>query len=136
MVSRSDYKSKLYHAMGRMITGNKHGRRYTSFQYSLARKYHALGNTLLQTGKKMNLSPEERARRSEALKKARTHRKYSPLSSEIKSNISKARTGQPAHNKDKPAEKFTCPHCQKLVGGANNFVRWHGPNCKSITNGA
>ena len=37
---------------------------------------------------------------------------------------------QVAWNKGQPAEKFICPHCDKEVGGINNFNRWHNDNCK------
>lgn len=134
MVENSNAKAKLYHAMGLMRFGNKSQNRiYTSSQYDIARKYHALGNTLSQTGKPMNLSEDERKRRSEALKKNRKLRTYSPLSDEVKQNISKSKKGKPAPNKGIPAQKYTCPHCKKIVGGASNYSRWHGPNCKQIT---
>jgi hypothetical protein len=133
MVSNTDYKSKLYHAVGLMRFGNTHqNRTYTSTQYALARKYHAMGNTLSQTGKPMNLSPEERARRAEALKGNRKYRMYSPLSEEVKKNISESKKGKPAPNKGIPAQRLVCPHCNKSVGGANNFIRWHGSNCKQF----
>jgi group I intron endonuclease len=32
--------------------------------------------------------------------------------------------------KDKPKEKFKCPHCTKTIGGRSNFDRWHNENCK------
>lgn len=52
--------------------------------------------------------------------------------------------GKPAHNRGVPhsAEtvaklripkpKFTCPHCNSVIGGQSNYNRWHGNNCKQI----
>lgn len=28
-----------------------------------------------------------------------------------------------------PKKKYTCSHCDKIVGGESNFNRWHGDNC-------
>lgn len=43
----------------------------------------------------------------------------------------KGKTGQQvAWNKGLPAKKFICPHCSKEIGGASNYKRWHGDNCK------
>jgi len=36
-----------------------------------------------------------------------------------------------AANKGIPKLKLKCPHCNILVGGAANYQRWHGNNCKS-----
>lgn len=53
--------------------------------------------------------------------------------------------GKPAHNRGVshsaetvskmqiPKPKFTCPHCNSIVGGQSNYNRWHGDNCKHIT---
>lgn len=49
---------------------------------------------------------------------------------ERKQKISLACKGRIPYNKGKPAEKFVCKHCGKEVGGASNFKRWHGDNCK------
>lgn len=45
----------------------------------------------------------------------------------------------PAHNKKLMAEgkhnwlgTKLCPHCQREIS-SNNYVRWHGDNCKNIT---
>ena len=38
--------------------------------------------------------------------------------------------GRTAPNKGIPAQRYTCPHCNKEVGGKSNFERWHGENCK------
>jgi len=130
MVNNTLHKSKLFHAMGMMVRGNAHGRIYSSWEYERARRDHARGNTLRQTGKQMNLSQEERTRRSDAMRTARQQRSYTPLSETVKANISKARKGQPAHNKGKPANKHHCPHCDKTISGDGNFSRWHGDNCK------
>ena len=52
--------------------------------------------------------------------------------------------GKPGHSKGKPRTeetknklrmpkpKFTCPHCNTVVGGQGNYNRWHGINCKKI----
>jgi|688.fasta_scaffold751493_2 hypothetical protein len=29
-----------------------------------------------------------------------------------------------------PKDTFTCPYCNKLIGGKSNFDRWHNDNCK------
>jgi hypothetical protein len=49
---------------------------------------------------------------------------------ERKEKISLAMKGKVPYNKGKPAEKFVCKYCGKEVGGASNFKRWHGDNCK------
>ena len=49
---------------------------------------------------------------------------------ERKKNISLACKGRIPYNKGKPAERFVCKHCSKDIGGASNFKRWHGDNCK------
>lgn len=49
---------------------------------------------------------------------------------ERKQKISLAMKGKAPYNKGKPAEKFVCKYCDKEVGGAGNFKRWHGDNCK------
>jgi hypothetical protein len=49
---------------------------------------------------------------------------------ERKLKISLATKGRIPYNKGKPAERFVCEHCNKNVGGASNFKRWHGDNCK------
>lgn len=49
---------------------------------------------------------------------------------ERKQKISLACKGRIPYNKGKPAERFVCEHCGKEVGGASNFKRWHGDNCK------
>ena len=49
---------------------------------------------------------------------------------ERKKNISLACKGRIPYNKGKPAERFVCEHCGKEIGGASNFKRWHGNNCK------
>jgi hypothetical protein len=33
-------------------------------------------------------------------------------------------------SKGKPKEKYTCPHCNKTIGGASNYARYHGDKCK------
>lgn len=65
------------------------------------------------------------------------------------SNALKGRTphwlkGKPGHSKGKPRTdetknklripkpKFTCPHCDSIIGGQSNYNRWHGENCKKI----
>ena len=64
------------------------------------------------------------------------------LSDETRRKISEKRKGQPSSKKGtklseqqknllkKPKEKYMCPHCEKIVGGATNLIRWHGNNCK------
>lgn len=52
------------------------------------------------------------------------------FSEERKQKISNAKKGKPAHNKGKPTLKYFCCYCNKEIGGANNFKRWHGDNCK------
>lgn len=49
---------------------------------------------------------------------------------ERKNHISLACKGRIPYNKGKPAEIFVCEYCGKEVGGASNFKRWHGDNCK------
>lgn len=49
---------------------------------------------------------------------------------ERKQKISLATKGRISYNKGKPAKRFVCDHCGKEVGGASNFKRWHGDNCK------
>jgi len=53
------------------------------------------------------------------------------------SNCSKGKPKSADHNlkvslalKNKFKEKFQCPHCDKIVGGASNAKRWHFDNCK------
>lgn len=135
MVEDSVVKSKLYHACGMMVRGNKHGRRFTSWQYQRARLYHAKGNTLRQTGKKMTLSEEERKRRGDQLRECRSLRQYGPRSEEVREKIRKANLGTPPPNKGKPATKHFCPHCKRTIAGDSNFSRWHGDNCKQNPNG-
>jgi hypothetical protein len=52
------------------------------------------------------------------------------FSDERKNNISKACMGRQPYNKGVIAPKFECSHCKKVIGGASNFKRWHGENCK------
>jgi len=40
--------------------------------------------------------------------------------------------GRTAPNKGTTAPRYTCPHCNKSIGGKSNFERWHGDNCKSL----
>lgn len=42
----------------------------------------------------------------------------------------KIKNGFTPYNKGKSAKKFICDHCGKEIGGASNFKRWHGDNCK------
>jgi len=42
----------------------------------------------------------------------------------------KGMLGQDPWNKGLPAKKFICPHRNKEIGGAGNYKRWHGDNCK------
>ena len=63
------------------------------------------------------------------------------VSAETRKKISEKLKGKPSHNKGKklseyqktllkqPKEKFECPHCNKTIGGASNFKRWHNDNC-------
>lgn len=134
MVKDNAIKSKLFYAIGMMVRGNSHGRIYSSWEYARARRDHGRGNTLRQTGKKMNLTEAERQRRAESLREARTKRSYNPLTDEIKKRISQGRTGQTAHNKGKTATIHYCPHCKKNIAGDGNFSRWHGDNCKLKSN--
>jgi hypothetical protein len=57
-------------------------------------------------------------------------------------NINKGTpTGRSPSNKGKtspckgiklgPSTKFVCPHCENIIGGAGNYSRWHGDNCKN-----
>ena len=53
------------------------------------------------------------------------------LIANARKNISNSLKGTVPHNKGVPANKYTCAHCNKSVGGESNFRRWHGDNCKS-----
>jgi hypothetical protein len=66
------------------------------------------------------------------------------VSRETREKMSKAALGKTSrfkgcvHSEDakqklrKPKSKFTCPHCDAVVGGQANYNRWHGTNCKKI----
>jgi len=36
----------------------------------------------------------------------------------------------PPSQKGIPKQKYQCPHCDKMVGGRSNALRWHFDNCK------
>lgn len=91
------------------------------------------GKPAWNSGKEMGpLSDEHRAAIgktiSEKLTKEGHHNKGKkiPWSEEAKKNYK-----GPA-NKGIPAPKYTCPHCNREVGGKSNYERWHGDNCKSL----
>lgn len=50
-----------------------------------------------------------------------------PKTEQEKANLRKPKSN--TDNMRKPKEKFVCPHCNKSVGGASNFARWHGVQC-------
>lgn len=43
--------------------------------------------------------------------------------------VSLALKGRPAHNKGKPQERISCPHCNKQ-GGLPQMKQWHFDKCK------
>ena len=68
------------------------------------------------------------------------------MSASKKGKIPTWLVGKPAHNRGVahsketvakmkiPKPKFTCPHCNTVVGGQANYNRWHGTNCKNLCN--
>jgi len=48
----------------------------------------------------------------------------------ILSEVHKLYYKQPRPYGRVPKKKYHCQHCNKIVGGASNFKRWHGDNCK------
>ena len=132
MVSEKDYLIKLLHALSMMrFSNNNQERVYNSRIYAICKEAKSKAMTFQNTGVAMNISDSERNRRSESLKIARTLRTYKPLSEELKEKISNAKKGKPASNKGKPAPRYICPFCNSSVGGASNYKRWHGDNCKT-----
>lgn len=82
-------------------------------------------------GKQLNITDESRQQRAERMKLNRQSRAGMLHSDETKSKISAANKGRPSPLKGVPAPKIVCPHCNKVIGGINNFSRWHGDNCKA-----
>jgi hypothetical protein len=66
------------------------------------------------------------------------------ISNSLKGRVPTCLKGKPGHSKGKPRTdetknklripkpKFTCPHCDSIIGGQSNYNRWHGENCKKI----
>jgi len=66
------------------------------------------------------------------------------ISNSLKGRVPTWLKGKPGHSKGKPRTdetknklripkpKFTCPHCDSIIGGQSNYNRWHGENCKKI----
>lgn len=69
---------------------------------------------------------EHKAKISKALKGRK-------LTDERKQKISASLKGRTAHNKGIPAARYECEFCGKIVGGASNYKRWHGDNCRNKT---
>lgn len=78
----------------------------------------------------------------------KTGRTKETFTDEWKANISAAKKGKTSWNlpnghsektkelqssiaKNRP--KKECPHCHKLIAGPSNFTRWHGNNCKLVS---
>jgi hypothetical protein len=71
----------------------------------------------------------------EAVKKAAEKNRGKKRSPEFVKMMSEVRMGVPAPhtsetNKKMNSLKFTCPHCNREIGGRANFVRFHNNNCK------
>ena len=50
---------------------------------------------------------------------------------ETKLKMSLAKKGKPNTKlKGHVMERYTCPHCDKIIGGISNFRRYHNDNCK------
>jgi hypothetical protein len=79
------------------------------------------GKTVIHSIETKNkISQTLRGRVPTWLKSKPGHSKGIPRSEETKDKL---RVSKP---------KFTCPHCNKIIGGRSNYDRWHGDNCKTI----
>ena len=74
---------------------------------------------------------KEKIRQSKLGKKRTPFTRMSPTE-ETRLKMSQAKKGKPNTKlKGRVMEKYTCPHCNKVVGGVSNFRRYHGDNCKN-----
>lgn len=57
--------------------------------------------------------------------------KNNPMWGKPQSQESKDKKSVAQKGRAKP--KLICPHCNKIIGGHSNYVRWHGDNCSLNT---
>lgn len=81
-------------------------------------------------------------RNPESVKKTAEKNRGKKRSPEFVKTMSEIRKGVPAPqtsntNRIMNTQKYTCPHCDREIGGRANFVRFHNENCKlnKIQNG-
>jgi hypothetical protein len=88
-----------------------------------------------ETRKKIGNSQRGVPKNPESVKKAAESNRGKKRSPEIVRMMSEIRIGKPQPktaetNKRMNSLKFTCPHCNREIGGRANFVRFHNDNCK------
>jgi flagellar biosynthesis GTPase FlhF len=88
-----------------------------------------------ETKQKMSKTRKGRKRNPESVRKSAESNKGKKRSPEIIKMMSEVRIGVPAPhtsetNKKMNSLKFTCPYCNREIGGRANFVRYHNDNCK------
>ena len=138
-------KSKMWHAFNAMcvLKPNNTNERYINSRASekakiecaklksVARKGILIGEKNYNYGKKWS-----NEQKSKMIGHTRTLGfKYSePYTLERRSKMSasaKARWTEEEREKMRvPKSKFSCVHCNAVVGGKSNYLRWHGDNCK------
>ena len=79
-----------------------------------------------QTGKIVVMSDETRKKISDSLK----GRVPTWLKGKSGHSKGKPRTDETKNKLRVPKPRFTCPHCNSIIGGQANYNRWHGENCK------
>lgn len=86
--------------------------------------------SLSNKGRAVTITEETKQKISNSLK----GRKPTWLIGKIAHNRGIPHSKETIQKLKKPKEKFTCPHCNKSVGGKSNYHRWHGKNCQTTCN--
>lgn len=136
-------KYKMWKAFNMMLTENKIDQsRYhpTAKYYELARQLVGVASSMCNKGRvpwNKGRPQSERVRKavSDANKGKTAWNKGLSRSDSDKQKMKegwekKLKDGFTPHNKGKKQLLIECEYCKLLVGGASNYSRWHGINCK------
>ena len=99
------------------------GRTHSEEARSKIKAKRALQVTTEETRAKMSAARKGKKQSTEAIEKTRAAHLGSKRSEETKQKLRESRKSYP---------RLTCEHCGKIAVTAN-YNRWHGTNCKSIS---
>ena len=104
---------------------------------SIARKGILVGEKNYNYGKKWSSEQKKRMSDYRTGKCFRSNFRYSAESKKKMQDSAKQRWTPEEREKFSQLRmanmfEFTCPHCGKFGRGKNNYLRWHGDNCKSL----